>query len=237
MQKQISTPVAILIGSLIISLSIIVGLYKFGQTSQDSNPGLTNPDAIYSGRELKDEDFLYGDTSNDIILVEYSDLECPFCKKLHLETMPKVIEKYGDKVGIVYKHFPLDFHPKAIDEAVAALCVKEISGNAKYYEYMHKIYETTPANNGLDLSLLPSLAKDLGVDTDKFQTCISDEASKAAKLDTINTDKNEGVENGVQGTPNILVLKKDGDRYIKLITIDGARDIKYVSAILDQLVK
>ncbi len=105
---------------------------------------------------VTEKDHIYGNPAADLLLVEYSDLECPFCKRFH-ETMTQVMKEYGDtgKVAWVYRHFPLDsIHSKARHEAEATECAGELGGKDKFFEYLNKLMEITPSNNQLDPNLL-----------------------------------------------------------------------------------
>ena len=65
---------------------------------------------MFSGRELKQEELVVGNLKSKVIVLEYSDLECPFCKKFHTDTMNDIYKKYDGKVGFAFRHFPLTFH-------------------------------------------------------------------------------------------------------------------------------
>lgn len=105
---------------------------------------------------VTEKDHIAGNPNAELLIVEYSDPECPFCKRFH-ETMMQVMNEYGktDKVAWVYRHFPLDsIHSKARKEAEAIECAGELGGNDKFWEYLNKLEEITPANNQLDPALL-----------------------------------------------------------------------------------
>ncbi|MBI2124138.1 MAG: DsbA family protein, partial [Candidatus Wildermuthbacteria bacterium] len=137
----------------------------------------------------------------DITFVEFSDLECPFCKQFH-GTMQQAMAAYGDKVRWVYKHFPLDqIHPKARKEAEAAECAGELGGNDAFWAYVDRIFEITPSNNGLDPALLLVIAQDLGLDRTRFESCLA--SGKYAEL--VEAHFQEGARLGVNGTPGSFV--------------------------------
>lgn len=99
-------------------------------------------------------DFIRGNFNADIIAVEYSDPECPFCKKFHL-TMQEVIKNYNGKIAWVYRHFPLDsLHQKARAESEAIECAGILKGNEVFWKYLDRVLELTTSNDGLDLGLL-----------------------------------------------------------------------------------
>lgn len=105
---------------------------------------------------VTEKDYISGNPKAELVIVEYSDTECPFCKRFH-ETMTRVMNEYGKagKVAWVYRHFPLDaIHSKSRHEAEAIECAGEIGGNDKFWVYLNKLMEITPSNNQLDQSLL-----------------------------------------------------------------------------------
>jgi protein-disulfide isomerase len=99
---------------------------------------------------VTDKDHIKGDISAPVKIVEYSDLECPFCKRFHT-TMQDVVKSYDGKVAWVFRQFPLaQLHPKAVKEAEAAECVASLGGNAAFWKFIDKVEEVTPGNNKLD---------------------------------------------------------------------------------------
>src|SRR3989344_5975516 len=118
------------------------------------------------------------------------------------EELRQALADYGDQVRWVYKHFPLDaLHPKADKEAEAVECAGELGGDEKFWAYMDRIFEVTPSNNGLDLALLPQIAKDLGLDQKAFENCLS--SGKYAEK--VEKQYQEGVRLGINGTPGSFV--------------------------------
>ena len=101
-------------------------------------------------RPVSSDDHILGNVNAKIIIVEYSDLECPFCKMFH-NTMHQVVEKNNGDVAWIYRHYPIpQLHPKAFHEAEATECAWEQGGNSVFWKYTDKIFEITPSNNGLD---------------------------------------------------------------------------------------
>ncbi|MFA4818586.1 MAG: DsbA family protein [Patescibacteria group bacterium] len=150
---------------------------------------------------IKDSDYIRGDQNAPVTLVEYSDLECPFCQRFH-PVMEQVMQQYAGKVRWVYRHFPLSFHANAQKEAEASECVGKLGGRDKYWQYIDKIFERTTANGtGFALADLPKLAKEVGVNESKFKTCL-DSGEMAAK---VQNDIKEGTSYGVSGTPTTFV--------------------------------
>ncbi len=99
-------------------------------------------------------DHALGSPDAELTIIEYSDLECPFCKTFHA-TMQQVFEAYPGQIYWVYRHFPLDsIHPKARTEAQAAECAFEQKGNEAFWEYIDTLFKQTTSNNTFDLTLL-----------------------------------------------------------------------------------
>ena len=147
-----------------------------------------------------------GNPKAPIMIVEFSDTECPYCKTFHA-TMHQVIDTYGKtgKVAWVYRHFPIDnIHSKARKEAEATECAAELGGNDGFWKYLDNLYKITPSNNELDLSLLPKIAEDSGLDKEKFVTCL--DSGKYA--DKVEKDYQDAVAAGGQGTPYPVIITK-----------------------------
>ena len=146
-------------------------------------------------------DHILGAKNAKVTLIEYSDFECPFCKR-HFDTMNQVMKKYPNDVRLVFRHFPLSFHANAQKEAEASECAAELGGNDAFWKYHDKIFtETTSNGTGIALTRLAPMAKELGLDEKKFQTCL-DSGKYAAK---VAQQTQEGSDAGVQGTPGTFV--------------------------------
>jgi len=129
-----------------------------------------------------------------ITIIEYSDFECPFSSRA-APTVKQVLSTYGNKVELVYKHFPLSFHPNAQKAAEAAECAKD---QAKFQEYHDILFANQQA---LSVDNLKKYAADLGLNTNKFNTCL-DSGEKTA---LVQADFNEGKGKGVSGTPTFFI--------------------------------
>jgi protein-disulfide isomerase len=143
-------------------------------------------------------------------LIEYSDLECPYCKRFH-SFAQKAVDEYKGEVAWVYRHFPLDMlHSKARIEAQATECAAELGGNDGFWTYIDKIFEITPSNNGLDLDKLPKLAGEVGLDSQRFKTCLDSKKYK----DRVEKDYQGGTAAGVSATPTSFIVNNKGEAWI-----------------------
>ncbi|MBI3963547.1 MAG: DsbA family protein [Candidatus Kerfeldbacteria bacterium] len=175
---------------------------------------------------IADDDHVRGGDDPQVYLIEYSDFECPFCKRFH-PTMQQALTEYGDRVAWVYRHFPLNIHANAQKEAEAAECANELGGNDAFWTYTDKIFERTTSNGtGLALDALAPLAGELGLDQGKFQECL-DSVKFAAH---VTEDYAEGTTAGVNGTPATFLVKKDGTSQL----LSGALPYAQVKQAIDQ---
>jgi protein-disulfide isomerase len=111
----------------------------------------------------------------EISWVEYSDLECPYCKKLHESwTIEKILKEYNWKVNFIFKQFPLTrIHPQAPMEAESALCVWELWWSQKYHDFIMKVYNGSQTNwKSYNLDTITKLAWEIWIDTKKFNECV-----------------------------------------------------------------
>ncbi len=179
--------------------------------------------------EVTDKDYYRGSKDAKVVLVEYSDLECPFCKSFH-PTMQQVIEEYGDKVKWVYRHFPLSFHANAQKEAEAAECAGKLGGNDAFWKYVDAIFEQTTSNGtGFALDKLTPLANELGLNEASFKQCL-DSGEMAQK---VKDQMDQGTEEGVSGTPGTIVIDTIGDTQL----IPGALPYDQVKIYIDTALK
>jgi len=177
---------------------------------------------------VSENDHVRGDRNARIALIEYSDLECPFCKSFH-PTAQQVVDEYDGQVMWIYRHFPLDqIHAKADKEAEAVECANELAGNDGFWALLDKIFEVTPSNNGLVLDDLPKLAGEVGIDEGAFKECL--DSGKYAQH--VEDDYQGGIEAGITGTPgNILLDTKTGET----ILVPGALPFEQIKQSIDSL--
>jgi len=235
-QNPWSIPGAIVFAGLLIAAAVFYGNGGQNNNALNNNQGTTQ-DQGNSGQNasldkidpITSKDHVLGDINAPVKLVEYSDLECPFCKRFH-ETVQQVMNEYGKdgRVALVYRHFPLDsLHPKARKEAQASECANELGGNDKFWAFINRIFEITPSNNNLDPSQLTETAKYIGLDETAFSTCLASSDKYNSLIETTIAD---AIETGGQGTPWSIVIAKDGTKY----PINGALPYSTIKAVIDQ---
>lgn len=182
-------------------------------------------------KPVSSSDHIRGNENAPVKIVEFSDLECPFCKMFQ-ETMLRVMDEYGKdgRVAWIYRHFPIDsLHPKARKEAEASECANELGGNDKFWAYVDMVFKITPSNNGLDSALLPKMAADIGLDRAKFESCLN--SGKYAGF--ISGSIREAEAAGAQGTPYSIVISQSGNKY----PINGAQPYDQVKLVIDEALR
>ncbi len=229
--KLLSTPIAIIFSGILIAGAVwYTGSDRVSPASQQARAG-QGADPLELMRPISDEDHIRGSRDAKVTIVEYSDTECPFCKQLHT-TLKQVMNDYDEgEVAWVYRHFPLDqLHQKARKESVALECAAELGGNDTFWSYTDRLYEITPANDGLDPAELPKIAAFVGLDTARFNECL--ESGKYDKK--IQADVQNGFDTaGSYGTPWSIVVAKNGNKY----PLPGAQPYEAIKQIIDAALK
>ena len=222
--SNLAVPIAIIIAGAIIAGALY---FTKGTTAPKENTANNEP-TIADVAPVTPNDHILGNPNAPIVIVEYSDMECPFCKTFH-STMNQIMDEYGKdgKVAWVYRHFPIDqLHSKADKEAEATECAFAQGGNEMFWKYINRIFEVTPSNNNLDSAQLPAIAKELGLDAAKFNECLSS-GTYASKVETMYQS---GITAGVRGTPHSFVITtKDGNKY----PLEGAQPYATVKSVID----
>ncbi len=157
--------------------------------------------------------FSQGKADAPLVLVEYTDYQCPFCQQFHNNAYAQLKANYIDtgKVRFVSRDFPLDFHENARRGANAARCAAE---QGKYWELRHAMIINAAQ---LQQDKIASYAANVKMDAAKFQSCIAADKFKAA----IDKDIAEGMAAGVNGTPS-FVLGRIADGKLTGVRMVGA---------------
>lgn len=190
--------------STLVLAGFVVG---FGGSKFLGTPTLAANENKSAKSYIKSTDHIRGTNNPKVLLIEYSDTECPFCKYYHL-ILKQIVEKYPNDVAWIYRHNPLDFHTRSPKEAQAAECAAKLGGNEKFWEYIDRVFEVTPGNDGLDPGELPKIAVEVGLDQAEFDACLSG-GEQAAR---VKSDLQEALTLGVRGTPHTLMIKANGEK-------------------------
>ena len=207
MDSKLMIPLSIIIAAIVIAGALFMVNKGDSPKVADNNDETPKTNVAADMKPVSEDDHILGNPNAEVIIVEYSDTECPFCKRFH-ETMHQIIDEYGKdgKVAWVYRHFPLaQLHSKATKEAEATECAFDQGGNTAFWEYTDKVYEITPSNDGLDLDLLPEIAEGLGLDRAVFEECLDNRDNK----EKVAGHLKDAFATGGRGTPHSIMTLKE----------------------------
>lgn len=227
--QTLLTPISILVGSVIIALVLLVGLLSINSNVNKLNPDYEGDTGAQLGANddsgaptadvdpenvttsVDDDPYLGNKEDAKVAIVEFSDFECPFCKRFHQETFDELKKNYIDtgKAILVYRDLPLSFHdPMATKEAMTAECVQEQGGNEAFFKFATSLYDATASNGqGVSDDKLYSLASDAGVDKNKVKSCVENKDF----ADEVANDAKAAQDAGVTGTPGFVIGKLQDD--------------------------
>lgn len=229
----LTIPIAIVVAGVLIAGAVI---YSGGRTESGTNANNPQPQQVAQQTGDLDamtpvsaKDHIRGNPNAPVKIVEYSDFECPFCKAIH-PTLQRIMDEYGKegKVAWVYRHFPLEqLHPvKAKKEAIATECAAELGGNDAFWKYTDRFFELTPSNNRTDIdTVLPQIAKEIGLDEAKFASCLTSNKYDAH----IEEEVQNAVATGGNGTPWSILVAADGRKF----PISGAQPYESIKQLIE----
>ncbi|HEX7018125.1 MAG TPA: thioredoxin domain-containing protein [Patescibacteria group bacterium] len=172
-----------------------------GVPAAPTEPQGPTADQLAALPEVSSDDHIRGNANAKVILVEYSDYECPFCARFH-PTMQQVMEEFGDEVAWVYRHYPLPFHPNAQKAAEAGECVAELGGEEAFWNYTDAVVKTTETAGQLSAEAIKTAATGAGVSEAAFTECL--DSGRMAAIVQEHMDK--GAAAGVSGTPGTFIV-------------------------------
>lgn len=194
MRSSATIPLAIIFGGIVVALAVYVSIPKQSGVTSAGNPALVRP--------VGTNDHILGNPAAKVMIIEYSDFDCEFCKGFD-DTMHQIIANAGTNgnVAWVYREFPLtEIHPNAMKNAEAAECVAQVAGNDAFWKFKTILF----ANQPIDPTQYGVYAQKIGISGDAFSTCF---ASAATTVDVrIQADRQNALDIGTQGTPYSLIL-------------------------------
>lgn len=219
-------------------LGYIIGVWSPGAFSKEDqldsiagakNEGVVNienaPENTAKIEASEDDDAFLGNEDAPIVMVEFSDYQCPYCSRFEKESMPQIMQNYIEtgKVKLVFRDYPLAFHANAKPAAEAAECAGE---QDKYFEMHGKLF------NGLDEwqgasdanGIFARYASEIGLKTEKFPKCMTNNEM----AEEVEKDLSDGISYGVSGTPTFFI---NGQKLV------GAQPYSVFANIFDSLLK
>lgn len=212
---------------LAFAVGILTGYVVWGrppvqtQTVVDNQPAAQGPAVTqapqYTRYDIPSDGFpTIGPADAPIVIVEFSDFQCPFCKRFFDETYQQLLEAYPDKIRFVYRHLPLtSIHPEAFPSAEASMCANEQNA---FPEYHDKLFEN---QDRLGRELYIQIASDLMLDTVAFEDCLKTGKYK----DLIQQDSDFALNLGVRSTPTF---------FINGLALVGAQPLEAFKQVIDR---
>jgi len=191
-------PVSIVIAGIIIAIAI---MYTPGKSPTLPTGDQEVVDNYAPPQEAQvDDDTILGEVDAPVTIIVFGDYECPFCERMYQDAEQQIRDEYvaTGKARIVYRDFPLSFHPAAMPAALAAECAGD---QGKYWNYHDALFDRQAEIESMDYV---ALADELELDVDVFTQCF--ETEKYA--DEVAKDFQDGANAGVEGTPATFINGK-----------------------------
>jgi len=186
------------------------------------------PPIVSSEIELGDS-FVLGDQNATVAVIDFTDFQCPFCKRAYDQTFSQLRAKYIDtgKLKYAVRDFPLSFHGQAHGAAVAARCAGEQSA---YWSMRDRLFSS---QNRLGPQLYSELSDELGLDQGEFLACLR----SLETADLVTADLSYGERVGVRGTPSFFIGRVEGDRIVRARRLSGAQSFASFASIIEPLLE
>jgi len=216
----LSFAVGVLVGYVAWGRNTVTAAAPAGAAAQQPSGAVAEapvaPQAEYVRYDIPIEGYpSLGPDDAKIVVVEFSDFQCPYCRRFHQETYQALLDAYPGQIRFVYRNLPLtSIHPNAMGAAVAALCANDQNG---FWDYHDKLF----SSESLGEEVYVQYATDLGLDVDAFTACLS-----SGEHDTfIQEDMDYSLGIGVQSTPTF---------FINGLAIVGAQPLSNFQQLIDK---
>lgn len=190
---------AILLGSVFVAAAIVAPRFLSGEISATL------------GIPVRAENrHIYGNPKAETIIVEFSDLECPFCARLH-PILQGIVDTSGGRIAWEYRHYPIPTHPNAYTAAVLSECVANKAGDEAFFLFLSRVFAEV---SSLSPDSLMRIATEFGLSGEEQAACQTDEKIAAR----IASDMSTATTEGARGTPYSVIVKSSGEK----IPVSGA---------------
>ena len=180
-----------------------------------------------------DNDPVIGSQDAAITIIEFSDFQCPFCARFHIQTLPIIMDEYINegKVKLVFRDFPIQsIHPNAVPASIAAECANE----QEKFKEMHDILferqkEWSNQETSGAIELFNQYAREMELKKEQFESCLT----SAKYVEEIQKDLNDGRTYGITGTPGFFI----GNDEIGFVELKGAQPFESFKKVIDSQLK
>ncbi|MCA9354941.1 thioredoxin domain-containing protein [Candidatus Kaiserbacteria bacterium] len=225
-------PIAIICGFAMIALAIFFTNKDGNAPRQLSITQLESEGSSESdvSRPVDKTDYIKGNPNAPILIVEYSDYDCPFCGQYH-NTLNQIMDEYGvtGKLAWVYRQFPLaELHPNSPKISEAALCVGNLGGNEAFWAFSDRIFTDRDSNELTNVTKLQQYAEEAGVSKSDYVSCVESGRMESVVESSIR----DGFNSGARGTPYTVLIVGN-----KQAIINGAQSYDVVKGIIENLIE
>ncbi len=225
--SSLAIPISIVLGFGLVAVAIYFTAGSSPVINNNEAATVTAPPPAKI-RTVDSSDNIRGNPNAPILIVEYSDYDCPFCKLFH-NTMNQIMDEYGvgGKVAWVYRQLPIAaLHPNAQKISEAALCVGELAGNDAFWTFSDLVFSERGVNDPTNMTRLPEFAKTAGAETTAFNNCLKN-GQMTAK---VSESAREAAAAGINGTPHSYIIVGDNQ-----LPIEGAQPYSTVKQAIDNI--
>lgn len=226
-KNEMSTPIAIVVAGGLIALAVY---FSGGGSAGVSGPQPQQPTGPSKADivAVSPTDHIFGNPNAPIKIIEYTDLECPFCKRFH-GTMQQIVQEFDGQVAWVLRNFPLEqLHPNAPALAEAAECVASTAGNDAYWKFLDEMFTLAPLNTPFPMAQLDATISKVAT-LAPVKACITAGTHRAK----VEKEIADAVASGGNGTPHNILLDKKGNPTL----IAGAQPVEVVRAAVQKALK
>jgi len=200
---ELNPSISILIAGVLIASAIVFVNVRPAAPAAVAAGGAQAPTTATNVRAPSAQDHIVGSLNAPLVLIEYTDFQCPFCSMVH-PTLKKIVSESNGQIAWVLRNFPLEsIHPNARPAALAAECIAQELGNDAYWKSADAVFAD---QSKMSPAYFEQLALQLGAQKTSYKSCIAS-ASAAKKVDA---DSAEAQQNGGQGTPYTVLYDKKG---------------------------
>ncbi len=214
-------PITILIAGALLAIAIYVV-----RTDVSVSP----LEAAASVRPVSPDDHMIGNPEAPVIVVEYSDIDCAYCKSFQA-TMAQLMSEYGEggQVAWVYRHLPLiPVHPNAGLHAEAAECVAEQGGDPLFFSFIDALQQAAPGSDQFNPNGYGAVVSSLGLSQDVFTQCMESDRF----VERVANDIQNAKDAGAGGTPYIVILVRGADP----IPVTGALPYEPLKQVIEEAI-
>jgi protein-disulfide isomerase len=237
--QQINT--MMLIGVIFFGCALIAAAIFFTRNSQPSQTGavivqddieiptdVTTESQLAAFTPITGSDYIRGNGNAQIMIVTYSDYDCPHCARFH-QTMKLIMQEYGltGEIGWVYRQFPIEsLHPNSVRLSEAGLCVGELGGSTAFWEFTDLLYERRDDVGPANITRIDEFAERAGVEFGPFNLCLESGRMRDAAVASFE----EALALGAEGTPFSLVIAGD-----QTVPLRGALPLENVRSLIEAI--